>query len=130
VTAVEVCIDAQMQSLDLAKVWERAAQLGRSLCNDPTRSAGLVQSCIFEADSSVLVGRSLDPQAPWRRAQISNIAVKVKGLRRSKVVVSNLSPNLRACCHEASSSGGVGWRAISAYLPRYFALPGSQKLSG
>src|SRR5262249_58923757 len=32
--------------------------------------------------------------------------------------------------HESWSSAGVGRRAISAYLSRYLALAGSQKLSG
>jgi hypothetical protein len=73
---------------------------------------------------------SLDRQKRVGGGHMPNIAVKVKGSRRSNVVVSNLSPNLRARCQEAFNSRGVGRRAISAYLFRYFELPGSQKLSG
>src|SRR6516165_7774557 len=51
-------------------------------------------------------------------------------LRRSNVAVSNLRSNSRARRHESLSSICVGGRAISAYLSRYLALSGSQKLSG
>src|SRR5262249_37910224 len=51
-------------------------------------------------------------------------------LRRSNVAVSNLRPNSRAWRQESPSSVRVGGRAISAYLSRYLALAGSQKLSG
>src|SRR5262245_36220126 len=51
-------------------------------------------------------------------------------LRRSNVAVSNLRSNSRARRQESLSSVCVGGRAISAYLSRYLALAGSQKLSG
>src|SRR5262245_65525006 len=51
-------------------------------------------------------------------------------VRRSNVAVSNLRSNSRARRQEWSSSVWVGGRAISAYLSRYLALAGSQKLSG
>jgi hypothetical protein len=50
--------------------------------------------------------------------------------RRSNVAVSNLRSNSRARRQDWSSSVWVGGRAISAYLSRYLALAGSQKLSG
>ncbi len=59
-----------------------------------------------------------------------NIGIMPNGARRSNVVVSNLRPSSRARLQEAFSSSDVVRRAISAYLSRYFALPGSQKLSG
>ena len=128
-TAVEVCIDGIYQGLG-------AGSTGRTVpAQRPNAISGFGSVLGLSKRIPLLcLGRgsrwSLDPQAPWRRAHIPNIAVKAKGLRRSKVVVSNLRPNLRARCHEASNSGGVGRRAIAAYLSRYFALPGSQKLSG
>src|SRR6266571_2959228 len=53
-----------------------------------------------------------------------------KALRRSNEAVSNLRPNSRARRQDSLSSACVGRRAISAYLPRYLTLAGSQKLSG
>src|SRR5262249_18697132 len=46
------------------------------------------------------------------------------------LAVSNLRSNSRARRQESLSSVCVGGRAISAYLSRYLALAGSQKLSG
>src|SRR6516165_11081480 len=54
----------------------------------------------------------------------------IRVLQRSNVVVSNLRPNSCARRQELSSSVCDGRRAISAYLSRYLALVGSQKLSG
>src|SRR6516164_1370398 len=67
---------------------------------------------------------------PQRNYQSSSIDVRPSPLRPSNVAVSNLRPNSRAWRQESSSSVRVGGRAISAYLSRYLALAGSQKLSG
>jgi hypothetical protein len=64
------------------------------------------------------------------KPQCGYIDVIPEPLRRSNVAVSNLRPNSRAWRQESSSSVRVGGRAISAYLSRYLALAGSQKLSG
>jgi len=62
--------------------------------------------------------------------QRSNAAHMPEVRRRSNVVGSNLRPRSAARRQDALSSACVGRRAISAYLSRYLALPGSQKLSG
>src|SRR6516162_6171302 len=67
---------------------------------------------------------------PQRDYQNSSIDVMPSPLRPSNVAVSNLRPNSRAWRQESPSSVRVGGRAISAYLSRYLALAGSQKLSG
>src|SRR5215469_6438868 len=60
----------------------------------------------------------------WSSAGMPN------ALHRSNVLVSNFRPNSRARRQELFSSARDGRRAISAYLFRYLALAGSQKLSG
>src|ERR1700737_3974517 len=62
--------------------------------------------------------------------QSSSIADVPEALSRSNEAVSHLRPSSHARRQASWSSGAVGRGAISAYLSRYLALAGSQKLSG
>src|SRR5262249_40507203 len=99
-----------------------------SLC--PVHGSGVPKSGPGAADP-YFCRREVRPLSDQHAvASQSSSIVRPKGSRRSNVVVSNRRRNSRARRQESSSSAWVGRRAMSAYLSRYLALVGSQKLSG